>query len=91
MGLADFVIPILAAALFTLVGYGILNSQRQHAETIGEILWTAFCICASLILMTGAFQLAESRRASDNRGDARPATAERFSRSGMIETAAATK
>lgn len=76
MAPTDFLIPTLAALMFTLVGYGILNSDRQHSETVGEILWTVFCLCASLVILTGAYQLAESRQPLDRRGAVKTVTAD---------------
>jgi hypothetical protein len=34
----DFVMPICVAAVFALVGYGILNADRRHAEDFKDAL-----------------------------------------------------
>ncbi|MDP4002161.1 hypothetical protein [Methylobacterium sp. NEAU K] len=59
MTLTDFVIPTVAAAMFTFVSYGILRSEHRHSETIGEVLWVVFCMCATLSLIAMAGQMAE--------------------------------
>lgn len=71
MSQADYVIPTFVAAIFSLVGYLILISDRQHAEIIGEVLYAVFRIFAVLFMMVGTIQLAESMRPAEKRVAAR--------------------
>ena len=50
MPLADLALPILAATVFTLVGYGILRAGR-HGKAIGGVLEGTFVVCALMALM----------------------------------------
>lgn len=67
MSQTDYVIPTFAAAIFSLVGYVIMTSERQHAEIIGEPLYVVFRICAVLFMMIGLLQLSDSMRPAEKR------------------------
>jgi hypothetical protein len=52
----NLTIPLIAATVFTVGGYGILNAKR-HVERIEELLIVVFMMCALLAMigMTAIF------------------------------------
>jgi hypothetical protein len=53
----DFVIPIGAAALFTIVGYCIINADREHADDISQILWVVLCCCSAMAILASLAEI----------------------------------
>ncbi|XYD09892.1 hypothetical protein R1A27_04905 [Methylobacterium sp. NMS12] len=49
-------VPLLAAAVFTFGGYGIIKAER-HADLIRDVLGAAFMIVAVLVVLMALAQI----------------------------------